>query len=531
MLGRLTVLFLILVLALPVVVAPGAVAQSRKVLVVAQAGDIDSLDNEKALGPSKNAIILCSDWQYLGFKPVKLANGLMDVDVNTLAPRIVEKWETKRAADGRVQYILHVKRGLKHHSGNPVIAQDIAFALQRRRAFGRDTIERSLGRFEADKDLQVPDDYTLIINAAGPAPLLFGGVMTQRNVYDSKKVKELAGTKDPWGEEYLKKNCVAGGPYKLTRWTPGVEMVFDRWPEWWGNQTGEKTSIDQIVLRVVPSVETRSLLLQRGEVDVALDMPSKEINKLRAVKGVTVLSYPSNNLLYVGVNPAIKPFDNVKVRRAMANAYPYEATLKDVFRGDARRLNGPIPTGVKLARKVPAYSTNLEKAKALLAEAGIAPGTEITLTFDAKYQSHEDLAVLYKANLEKLGLRVNIQKMPTAQFNTETRAKKIGLFFYEALWWVADPLYILSLSFDSTAHTNVSGYRNAYADELLTKAFQTESENERLKILTTIQNFVIDDVAWVFVAQPNFNMVMRDTIGGYVHQNTELHHLWLLTKK
>lgn len=508
---------------------PMAAAQGRTVLVVAQSGDVDSLDNEKALGPSKNAIILCTDWQYIGYKPIQLKSGPMSVDVTKFVPRIVERWEDRPLPDGKHQYTLYVKRGLLHHSGNPVVAQDIAFSFQRRQAFRRDTLERTVGYFKADRDIEVVDDYTIRFTTERYSPLFYN-ILTQRNLYDSRRTKELAGSRDPWGEEYLKRNCVAGGPYKLARWNPGVEMVFDRWPEWWGNRTWEKTSADQVVLRIVPSVETRVLLLQRGQIDFAMDLPAKEINRLRNAPGIKVMSYPSLNQLYVGINPSIKPFDNVKVRRAMAHAFPYEAAIREVYGGEARRLNGPLPTGVLLARKVPAYSTDLNKAKALLAEAGFPNGFETTLVFDAKFQAHEDLAVLYKANLEKIGVRANIQAMPSPQFNTETRAKKIGLFFYEGLWWIADPLYMLNLSFYSAAHTNVSNYQNPRVDEMLDQANLTVDTKARLKILEQVQNFIIDDVAWIFVAQPNFNIAVRSNIEGYVHQNTELHHLWLLRK-
>ncbi len=531
MVGRLLVILTIAALAVSSVTTPQAGAQARKTLVVAQAGDVDSLDNEKALGPSKNAIILCSDWQYIGFAPKQLPNGQWTVDVDKLAPRVIERWDERTLPGGRYQYTFQVKRGLKHRSQNPVTAHDIVFALQRRQAFGRDTLERSLGRFEADKDLRVINDYTLQINAAGAAPLLFKSVMTQRNLYDSKRVKELAGANDPWGEQFLQRNCIGGGPYQLRRWTAAVEMIFDRWPEWWGNDTWERTDIDQIVLRTIPSVETRSLLLQRGEVDVALDMPTRELQRLRTVQGVKVLSYPSQNLLYIGLNPSIKPFDNPRIRRAVSLAFPYENAISQIYRGDARRLNGPIPSGVALARQQPPFNTNLEQARAALAEAGVPAGTEIVLTFDARHATHEDLAVLYKANLEQIGLRVNIQKMPTAQFNTETRAKKLGFFFYEALWWVADPLYILSLTFESKSHTNVTGYANPRADQMINQALDLRTEQERNRLLDQAQNFILEDIAAVYVAQPNFNMVMRSNIDRYVHQNTELHHLWLLQKK
>ncbi|MBM3449723.1 MAG: ABC transporter substrate-binding protein [Armatimonadetes bacterium] len=526
---RITAVALALIAAATLLGGPTNAAPARSTLVVAQGGDVDSLDNEKSLGPSKGAIILCSDWQPIGYKPLQLKNGLWTVDTKTFAPRIFERWE-HRAVGGRHEYTLYVKRGLQHQSGNPITAHDVAFSFLRRQAFGRDALERTIGFFAANRDLQVVDDYTVRISASRFSPMFFN-MFTQRNIYDSRRVRELAGPQDPWGEEYLKRNCVGGGPYKMTRWTPGVEMSFERWPEWWGNSTWEKTTIGNISLRIVPELATRILLLQRGQVDVALDIPSKEISRLRTSRGVKVLSYPSQNLLYIGINPNIKPFDNVKLRRALAHAFPYAQAIQDVYGGDAQRLNGALPTGVPLARKVAAYSTDLDRAKRMLAEAGYPNGIEISVMFDSRLAAHEDLAVMYKASLEKIGVRLNIQKMPSAQFNAELRTRRLPFFFYEALWWISDPLYMISLSFHTRAQTNVSGYGGPRTDEMIDRANVTDDDRARLRLLNQIQDVIIDDVAWIFLAQPNFNIAVRDNIDRYVHQNTELNHLWLLQKK
>lgn len=531
MIKRILGLFVVLALVVSLPFAMSASAQGKTVLVVAQGGDIESLDAVFALGPSYNAIQLCANWQYTGYKPVQLKNGLLTVDATTHTPRIVEKWEDSPLPGGRHQYTLHLRRGMTHHSGNPVTAHDIAWFLRKERAAERDTMAREFGYFDADKDLEIVDDYTLRINTGRFAPLFHHTVMKTRALYDSKKIEEMAGANDPWGKEVVKNNCVAGGPYKLVKWTRGVEMVFERFPEWWGNNTFEKSSIDQIVLRVIPAVETRVLLLQRGEVDLALDLPIKEINRLRRANGVKVLSYPSNNLLVGQMNPTIKPFNNVKVRQALSYAFPYNAAIKEVYRGDARRMTGPLPIGVKLARKTPAYSTDLKKAKQLLVEAGYGKGLTIPLAFDARFSTHEDLAVLYKANLQKIGVKLNIRKLPSAQYATEGRAKKLPFFFWEILWWVPDPGYIMLFSFLTESVTNQNNYSNSRVDALIREGLVEKDQTQRLKILDQAQNLVLKDVPWVFVAQPNFNLAMRDNIDGYVHQNTELHHLWFLKKK
>jgi peptide/nickel transport system substrate-binding protein len=177
------------------------------------------------------------------------------------------------------------------------------------------------------------------------------------------------------------------------------------------------------------------------------------------------------------------------------------------------------------------YVTDLDRARRLLSEAGYPNGFEAPLTYNAAYQTHEDIAVLFKANLDKIGVRVKLQKMPSGQFASETREKRLGFFFYEVLWWIRDAQYFLDFSYDSTTYLNLTGYANPNVDKLLQQLRTTRDEKARDGIVNSIQTLVMNDAPWVFVAQPNFNLAMRNNIDGYVHQNTELHHLWLLNKR
>jgi peptide/nickel transport system substrate-binding protein len=522
---RSTILLLLAVLA---VVSPQAVAQGSKTLIVAQAGDIDTLDNEKALGPSKNATIQCVDWQWLGYQVKTLPDGIKTVDMSKFVPRVLERWEDKVLPDGRAQYTGYLRKGIKHHNGNEVTAEDLRFNVLRRAAFKRDSLEVNLAGVTAET-VKAVDRHTIQFNVPRPSRY-FWHVWAQRTFYDSKFITEKAPG-DQWGEEYLKKNCPASGPYKIVRWTPGVEMVMERNANWWGKAIGEEPKLDRIVFRTVPSVETRTLLLSKGEVDMAFDLPIQEIRNLRNARGVKILSIPSANMLFVGMNPKVKPFDNVDVRRALSYAFPYKEAIDKVYSGGARRLNGPLAAEVKGARRAAAYFTDLNRAKTLLAEAGYPNGFEAPLTYNAAFQAHEDLAVLFKSNLEKIGVRVNLQKMQSGQFASETREKRVAFFFYEVLWWIRDPQYFLDFSFDSTTYLNLTAYANADVDKLLQQLRTTADEKARDRIVGSIQNLIINDVPWIFVAQPNFNMAMRSNIDGYIAQNTELHHLWLVDKK
>jgi len=396
----------------------------------------------------------------------------------------------------------------------------------------RDGLERTIGFWQSTNEtVRVVDPYTLQVTTRRHSPWFYQ-VLTQRRILDSRLLAERGGAKDPWGEEYLKTQCAGGGPLRLVQWTAGVDMVFERFDQWWGNRTWEKTEGDRVVLRTIPSSETRVLLLRRGAVDIALDIPPRQIEALKRVSGVKVVSFPSTSQLFVGINPSVKPFDNLKVRQAMSYAFPYKEAIEQVYGGAARLLPGPIPADVEGARKVPPYFTDLARAKRLLAEAGFPNGFETTLAFSANLDIHEDLAILFKANLEKIGVRVTVQKMPEAVFGTATTiTKSLGFFFYEALWWIRDPFYVLNITFFSDTHNNVANLRDPQVDALLREAEGMQSASDRLRILRRVQDIIIDQVPWIFVAQPNFNLPMRENVDGYVYQNTELHHLWLLKKR
>lgn len=506
-------------------------------LIVAQAGEVDSLDNDKALGPSKSSIILYTDWQWIGKKVVESPIG-RTVDTSQSVPRIIEQWEINDTPSGGQEYIFTVRQGMQHHSGNPITAHDIDFVLRRRRAFERDGFEQANFFIADDEHLQLIDDYTLSCTTDQRARF-FMDIPAQRNLVDSAKIKAEAGADDPWGEAYMTDGGVnaqgvdsGGGPFLLTSWTPGVELTFERFDGWWGNNTWEQTVLDRVNIRTVPSTDTRLLLLQRGEVDIAFDIPQRELNRLQGAAGVKVISFPSTNQLFIGMNPAIEPFGDVKVRQAMNYAFPFQVAIDQVFGGAAGRMTGCVQAGLPGALESPMYETDLDTAKQLLQEAGFGSGAQVTLSYSGNFATHEELAILYQANLREVGVTCELQRMQQAEFNTATRQRELPFFFNEVLWWVLDPQYSLDLGFISTSHNNTWNFQDPAIEARLDEArnFRGE-ETERAQIYHDINRDLTAQAPWVFIAHPNFNLAMREEIEGYVYQNTELHHLWLLSKR
>ena len=183
-------------------------------------------------------------------------------------------------------------------------------------------------------------------------------------IMDTEVVKEHVTDDDPWAEEWLAKNVAGGsGPFMIESWKPDEEVVFRANPDYWRG----KSQIDKLVWKIVPSPATRVTLLLNGAVDVVEGLTTEELLALEGQPGVKIITVPSKNMAYVGLNSTIAPLDNKLVRQAISYAIDYEDIIANVYNGQAQRLWGPLPTGS--AYQDPSlwkYDTDLDKAKDLL---------------------------------------------------------------------------------------------------------------------------------------------------------------------
>src|ERR1051326_6334756 len=187
-------------------------------------------------------------------------------------------------------------------------------------------------------------------------------------VVNSELVKKNASEKDPWGLEYTKQQTAGSGAYKVTKWTAGTEVVMERNDDWVG---GPMPKIKRVIWRMVPQAGNRRALRGGGDADISYELPNKDFQEMRAEAKLNVVSLPfSNGIQYIGMNVTQPPFDNVKVRQAVAYALPYQKIMDAVMFGPANPMFG-APADRTSGATWPQphkYSTDIEKAKALMAE-------------------------------------------------------------------------------------------------------------------------------------------------------------------
>ena len=197
-----------------------------------------------------------------------------------------------------------------------------------------------------------------------------------------------------------------------------------------------------------------------------------------------------NGLWYVALNTARPPFDNVKLRQAIAWAIPYEQIQSSAFFGRAKPMyGGPATVEEAVWPQAFPYKTDLDKAKALMAEAGFASGLETSISLDAGTATvGEPTAVLIQESLGKIGIKVVIEKIPGANWRTTLNKKELPLVLNRFSGWLDYPEYYFFWNFHgNNSIFNISAYKNPAMDQLIERARFTEDKAEYEK---TVKEFV-----------------------------------------
>jgi len=401
--------------------------EEEKVIVIAQAGDIERLDRRVSVGTAVEVANAIYDWPWIRRPEIEVGGKCVaDVSGKFIA-NIVENWETKELPNGEAVHTFHVQPGATFHSGNPVTADDLIYWWRSRSDMSRDYLAKTLGgMYETDvldDKIEKIDDLTVALTVKENRPF-FWDIWAQRTVMDSKLLEENKTADDPWALDFARTADSGSGPMKLDEWIPGVRMEVVRFDDYWG----EPSKSDRLIFRVVPSLAGRILLLKKGEIDVALNIPAREMNDLAKTDGVKVLSYPSGSQVFGVFNFEMEPFDDVKVRKAFSYAFPYEDVINSVYMGEAQHMGGPVTQPAEIALDERVYDTDLEKAKRLLEEAGYGNGLETTLYYSDEFPEHEQVGLLLQSNLKEIGVDLTLQVVPRAQFLAQTREKELALY-------------------------------------------------------------------------------------------------------
>ncbi len=422
----------------------------------------------------------------------------------------------KMSADG-LTATLKIRKGAKFQNGDPITAQSFKHTFDRAITAKRSYIPllvQFMGFSKADA-VVVVDDYTLQFRLEKPSALFRPFLSFQVfGAMDPATTKAHATADDPWAFDWYRKNANPSGPYMITKWDSGVEYDFEPNPNYWQGPAFFKNS--KVVVKVVPSPEDRELLLRKGDVDMALGLPFKDLNALKADPNVKIYDIKYTRLFYLGMNNKIAPFDNVKVRQAVSYAVPYDTIIKESMYGYAQKATSPIPKGMPThSDAFWHYDTDLGKAKSVLNDAGFPNGFAIDLSVRQSIPQDADAAVWIQASLAKIGVNVTINKMTDADFFDKLNKHQLPFFIHDWYSWGNDPAYQLTFLLKSGAFTNYADYANTTVDDLIQKVTWTVDPAQRQKMMDQAQKIIVDEAPWAFLYQPDWVVGVSKKFTGF----------------
>jgi peptide/nickel transport system substrate-binding protein len=436
-----------------------------------------------------------------------------------------DKFKPELAEDmnvGDMSVTFKLKKNAKFHDGTPVAAKDVKWSLDRAVSVGGfPTFQMSAGSLTKPEQFVVVDDNTVRVDFAKKDRLTIPDLaVIVPCVVNSELVKKNASEKDPWGLEYTKQQTAGSGAYKVTKWTAGTEVIMERNDDWVG---GPMPKIRRVIWRMVPQAGNRRALLERGDADISYELPYKDFQELKAAGKLNIVSLPfSNGIQYIGMNVTKPPFDNPKVRQAVAYALPYQKIMDVVLFGLANPMFGaPAGKATEVAwPQATKYSTDMAKAKALLTEAGYADGFETTISFDLGFAGvNEPLCVLVQESLAQIGIKTTINKIPGATWRTELNKKVMPLYTNVFSGWLDYPEYFFIWCYHGkNSIFNTMSYQSKELDTMIDAAGAAASTGDKAAYDKNVKGFVdlaYADMPRIPIHQPFVNVAMQKNVSGY----------------
>lgn len=396
-----------------------------------------------------------------------------------VAPGLATSWEID---GGSVTFTL--REGVTFNkTGNPVTAHDVKYSFVRAievPGFGHFNSNLA-GLFQPDRQITVIDDHTIRFDyelADGTPFLLTASLPSMRfpvfGIVDSVEVQALSTDEDPWGHAWLKENPEGSGPYVIESATPGTELILRRVPGHWTegdqNQVGEAyNGFDRVIYRTFNSPDDITALMLRGEVDVSFAHGTRELQSL-AEAGFTIVNAPIPDIWRIDLPVTTSPFDDLRVRQAVAHAIPYDTIVENAFMNATRSYSIVSPASPSFVPAWDVYNTDLDKARSLLEEAGLPNGFQTEIFYISERQEWEDIALFIKASLSQVGIDVRLRPLRQTEFHEQTTARyddplaMEGMQMRNGLIWLddADPsvnLWLVTRGFPGPV--GVGGFSNA----------------------------------------------------------------------
>lgn len=424
-------------------------------------------------------------------------SGLTELDQNGKAiPDLAESWSA--SADQKI-WTFKLRHGVKFHDGREFNSGDAKATIAR--VMDKATGSTARVNFDIVDSIETPDKYTVVFKLKIPYSG-FADILGDRQVRIVPKDKLDSIATKPDGT----------GPFELAEFMPGDRIVLKKNPNYYVSGIPK---LDSIVFRIMPETAARVAALETGAIDLVWDLPPEIIDQLRKYPKIKIDSVPTSSWDGLIMNASQKPFDDVRVRKAISLVIDKPALVQLALFGYGSPTHTMIPPSSAYFNKDIPFKTDVAQAKKLLAEAGFPNGFETPLYVPSGRATRERIGVGAAEMLKAINVKVDLQRVPWDKFVKDIEGKAgfytDGFYSRPTLDTSIYPWYHSTGSWNTT----LWNYKNPQMDKVLDAARAAKSDEERAKYYKEFQQIAVDQPAGVIPYVLNHTNAYRTNVMGF----------------
>ena len=422
-----------------------------------------------------------------------------------IVPDLAKSWEV---LDGGKTYVFHLEEGVTFHDGTDFDAEAAKWNIDRI----LDPEVKSWVRpyYEGIDKVEIVDKYTLRIRMKEPS----GALLTALGGYFQGIPMISRKAFETYGKDWLR-NPVGTGPYIFKEWVPGKHVILEKNPNYFKKGL---PYIDTLEFRIMKDPLTASTALRAGEIDFVMRVPMQQVPLLEKSPGLKVVTGPEMAPTIGLLNLRVKPFDDVRARRAVGGYGLNRAEIAKVaFQGRAHPLVSVVPPGVPDAIDLnEMYPYKPDEAKRLLQELGFDSKNPLKFTILTNNVdvTFADVAALIKEQMAKIGVEAKINVMDSTAYVDRVLVKHDFDMTVTSFANLRD-INQRSVSFFKGHQSDYVGINDPKLEEMVLQWRRTLDEAEQRKISADIQRLIADQLYWVNVTGYPFFQAYRDNVKDY----------------
>ena len=395
-------------------------------------------------------------------------------------------------------YTFTLREGVVFHNGEDFTAADVVATWEA----GKDPLNAYYYTYDDVIDIEIVDDYTVIISSASPDPLFLSTGFPTFGVYPDEYYAEV-------GFDGFEASPVGTGPFQFVEWIKGERIVMEANPNYWEEGLPKVASL---IFRPIPESATRLAAVQTGEIHIATRLVAEEATQLLGNALVNVISYSNDRSYYIAFNNLTsgigQPTEDVLVRQAMNYAVDRQAIVDALFDGQATLSSGYVsPFNLGFDNSISPYPYDPDKALELLAEAGYPDGFEIGFACPlGAYPNFEQVCEAVSGYLADVGITMEggeIQFLESGQYWDLEANKELPPLFGDA-WSVTNGEALDRLQGALTAEASYAAWEDPELRALIDLAGETIEIDARAEVYAEIHQLMYDNPPFIYLYYPKY---------------------------